>query len=98
LHRPAAAGLDDVDVAVEMHAGPRARTLAPCHHVDARITVAVSRRPMGPHVVDAEAACLKPPADALRARTVGLAGRIDRGKADEFTRQLHEFVAPRFDD
>jgi hypothetical protein len=44
IHGPAGAGLHDIDVAVEMHAGSSARALAARDDIDARIARIVAGR------------------------------------------------------
>jgi hypothetical protein len=97
VHRPAGTGLHHVDVAVEMHAGSARPALAPRDHVDPRMALAVSRRPFRPHVLERESPARQPLPDELGARPIGLARRIDRGKAHELARQLDELFAPRID-
>src|SRR5262249_31691864 len=60
---PAATGLDDVDMTVEMHAPARTAPLAPGHHVDARMAVGISGGADAAQIFDLEPTRGQPPAD-----------------------------------
>ena len=83
LHRPAVAGRHDVEVAVQVHAGPRVPPAANADHVDARVVGPVLGKPVGRVELCLEAEPAERVADAAGARFVGLAGRIDGRDGDE---------------
>ena len=97
IDRPAFAGLDHVDMRVEMDRGAGTAALDARHHVDARVEVAVARRALGAHELDGKAAFAQSLCDVFRARPVGVARRVDGRKADEVGGQRGEFVAARAD-
>ena len=66
-----------VDVAVEMHARPRASTFQPGDDVGAGVTRAVTRRALTANIGDREAAAGQAVADQAGARPVGVPRRID---------------------
>ena len=97
IEAPAGAGLDHVDMAVEMDARPRPPAFAPGDHVPARIAVAVAGGALRAHEGRREAERREPPGDDLAAVAIGLAGRVDRGDADQLGGQRHQIVAAILD-
>ena len=65
---PAVAGLDDVDMRVEMHRGAGAAAVEAGDHIGAGIAVVVAGRAFAAHELDAEAAPLEPRADDTRRK------------------------------
>src|SRR3546814_20144461 len=77
-------------VEVDARAGPS--PFVARHHVGARIAGGIAPLALGAMVADLEAARLEPRAEELRAGRVGLARRIDGGKADETARERDEII------
>ena len=94
---PALPDLDHVDVAVEMHARPRARALAAGDEVPARVPVAVAGRALGAHELGPEAERLQPARDELADLAVVLARRVDGRDAHQRLGQRDQRLAPRPD-
>ncbi len=97
IDAPAVAGLDDVDMRVEMHAGAGRAAVEAGDDIDARIAVGVAGRAFGADELGFEAALLQPRTDVFRARPVGLAGRVDGRKADQVGGQCDQVVDPSVD-
>ena len=74
---PAAAGLDHVDVTVEVHAGSGALAVVAADHVAARVALAVAYGPLGADMGDLEPGPGEPVAQQLRARPIVIARRVD---------------------
>ena len=89
---PAVAGLDHVDMRVEMHRRAGAAAVETGDHVGARVAVGVAGRAFAAHELDAEAALLQPRAEIFGARRIGFAGRVDGRKADQVDGQRDEVV------
>ncbi|MNT08320.1 hypothetical protein D3C72_1430590 [compost metagenome] len=94
---PAGADLDHVDMAVEVDARPRFGPGPAGDDVGAGVGVAVARRAFSAHILDGEAALLQPLADVLGAGAIGLARRVDGGKADQVLGQGDQFVGAAVD-
>ena len=97
IDRPAVAGLDDVDVRVEMDGRSARPAVEAGDDVDARIAVGVAGRAFGADEFDAEAALLQARGQVFGAGAVGVAGRIDRRKADQVGGQRREILGPLLD-
>src|SRR3546814_1622447 len=80
-------------MAVEVDARPGPAPVAARHHVGARIAGGIAPLALGAMVAHLEAARLEPRAEELRAGRVGLARRIDGGKADEIAGEGDEIFA-----
>ena len=94
---PALAGVDDVDMRIEMDRLARPLAFAPRDDIGARIPVGVAGRAFAADIDDVEAPAPEASADILGARHVGLARRVDRRKADEVGGECDEFVAAPVD-
>ncbi|MNS58488.1 hypothetical protein D3C72_914100 [compost metagenome] len=94
---PAGADLDHVDMAVEVDARSRLGALPAGDDIGAGIGVAVARRAFAAHIFDDEAALLQPLADVFGAGAIGLARRVDGGKADQVLGQGDQFVGAAVD-
>ena len=93
IERPAGAGRDDVEMAVQVHRwdaplGPRARA----DHVDAGMRGGVLGAALGGVIFDVEAARGEARADQPRTVEIALARRIDGRDADERGREVDDFV------
>ena len=95
---PALPDLDHVDMAVEVHARPRPRALAPRHQVPARIAVAVARRrPRRARTRSRSPARASRSADQLADLAVVLAGRVHRRHPHQRLGQRDQLLAPLLD-
>ncbi len=94
---PALAGLDHVDVAVEMHTWARPAAFPAGYDIDPGIGVAVAGRAFGADIGDLETAAFQPLAQIFGARPIGVAGRVDSRKADQILGQGRQFVGAVFD-
>ena len=92
IDRPPRAGGHDVEVAVEVDDRARAPSRAPAHDVEPGMARGVLGPALGRDVLDREAAALQPASDHPRALLVGLAGRVDRGQADQLGREIHHLA------
>ena len=97
LDRPVFAGLDHIDVGIEVDAGTGPPPVAARHNVDPRKVVAVARRPLGAEEARRKAAPGEPRGEEFCTGAVGRARRIDGGEADELGRQLDELIGAGFD-
>jgi len=89
---PAGAGLDHVDMAVEMHARPGPAGLIARNHVGPWIGVGIAPSALGPQHGNLEPARLEAPAQIVAAGGIGVARRIDGGDADQVLGQRHQVV------
>src|SRR5690349_13044404 len=76
VYGPAVAGLDHVDVRVEMHGRAGTAALEAGDHIGARVAVVVARRTFAAHILDGEAAAPEPLPQMFRAGQVRLSRRI----------------------
>ena len=89
---PACASRHDVGVAVQVNDRSARRSTARADDIHARIAGRVLGTPFGDDVFDVKAGPDQAIADQPRARFVRLAGRIDRGHADELRRERDDLV------
>jgi len=96
IDRPAVAGLHDIDMGVEMHAGAGRSALTARHNVPTRIAVAVAGRAVGADHFNVEPPLLQPRRQIFADLQIGLAWRIERRDADQVLGQRDQLVASRF--
>jgi hypothetical protein len=94
---PAPAGLDHVEMAVEMDARARATPLVARDQVDPRIAIAVAEGAFGAQIADLEAATPEAIAEQARAGAVGVARRVDGRDLNQLARQLDQRLPPLLD-
>src|SRR5690606_3246059 len=94
---PAGAGLDHVDMRVEMHRAAARAAVEARDDIGARIAVAVARRAFAAHVHGLETGAPQPLAEIFGAGRVGLAGRVDRRKTDKVDGQRDKVFDTVFD-
>ena len=97
IDAPAFAGLDHIDMRVEMDAGAGRAAVEAGDDIDARIAVGVAGRAFGADEFGLETTLLQPRADIFGAWPIGFARRIDGRKADQVGGQRDQVVDPVVD-
>jgi hypothetical protein len=94
VHRPPFAGLDHVDMRVEVDDRPWAATLDARDDIRARIAVGIAGRSFAADEADREAAPPEPFAHEFGAGRIGFARRVDGRETDEVGGELNEVFDP----
>ncbi len=92
IDRPAGAGRDDVEMAVEVHVRPLGPPSPRADDVDPRMACGVFGPAFRGVILDAEVEVGETRANVLRTLGVELAGRIDGGNANQLRGKRRQFV------